>query len=76
MHGRMRPAPLTSAEAEMSASHAVMELVRSNSVLSLMVMQMREAGLSWRGVKTAIEAEIERRAPQGAPPANRKTEPS
>jgi hypothetical protein len=45
----MRPAPLTSAEAEMSASHAVMELVRSNSVLSLMVVQMREAGLSWRG---------------------------
>ena len=40
----------------MSASHAVMELVRSNSVLSLMVVQMREAGLSWRGVKTAIEA--------------------
>ncbi len=52
----------------MSASHAVMELVRSNSVLSLMVMQMREAGLSWRGVKAAIEAEIERRARQGAPP--------
>jgi 3-methyladenine DNA glycosylase Tag len=42
----------------MSASHAVMELVRSNSVLSLMVMQMREAGLSWRGVNTAIEAYI------------------
>jgi hypothetical protein len=34
--------------AETSASHAVMELVRSNSVLSLMVVQMREAGLSWR----------------------------
>ena len=35
----MRPAAITSAEAEMSASHAVMELVRSNSVLSLLVVQ-------------------------------------
>ena len=49
---------------EMHASHEVMELVRSNSVLSLMVVQMREAGLSWRRLKTAIEAEIARRAPQ------------
>ena len=38
----MRPAPLTSAEAEMSASHAVLELVRTNSVLSLLVFQLRE----------------------------------
>jgi hypothetical protein len=36
-------------------------------VLSLMVVQMREAGLSWRGVKTAIEAEVERRAPRAPP---------
>ena len=43
---------------EMHASHEVMELVRGNSVLSVMVMQMREAGLSWRNVKTAIEAEM------------------
>ena len=50
-----------------------MELVRSNSMLSLMVVQMREAGLSWREVKTAIEAEIARRGLQ-APPANRKTD--
>ena len=49
---------------EMHASHEVMELVRSNSVLSLMVVQMREAGLSWRGMKSVIEAEIARRDPQ------------
>jgi hypothetical protein len=54
----MRPAPLTSAEAEMSDSHAVMELVRTNSVLSLLVVQLREAGKSWREVKAEIEAEI------------------
>jgi hypothetical protein len=59
----MRPAPLTSAEAEVSASHAVMELVRTNSVLSLLVVQLREAGKSWREVKAEIEAEICCRAP-------------
>ena len=63
-----RPSSLHNAD-EMHASHEVMELVRSNSVLSLMVVQMREAGLSWRGVKTAIEAEIARRDPPGASPA-------
>jgi hypothetical protein len=51
-----RPAPLTSAEAETSASQAVMELVRTNSVL--LVVQLREAGKSRREVKTAIAAEI------------------
>jgi hypothetical protein len=59
----MRPVPLTSAEADMSASHAVMELVRTNSVLSLLVVQLREAGKSWREVKAEIEAEISCRAP-------------
>ena len=59
----MRPAPLTSAEAEMSASHAVMELVRTNSVLSLLVIHLREAGKSWREVKAEIEDEISCRAP-------------
>jgi hypothetical protein len=59
----MRPEPLTSAEAEMSASHAVMELVRTNSLLSLLVVQLREAGKSWREVKAEIEAEISCRAP-------------
>ena len=43
-----------------------MERVRSNSVLSLVVVQMREAGLSWREVKTAIEVEISRRDPLSA----------
>jgi hypothetical protein len=49
---------------ETHASHQVMELVRSNSALSLLVVQLRVAGKSWRGVKTAIEAEIARRRPQ------------
>ena len=40
----MRPAPLTSAEAEISDSHAVMEPVRTNSVLSRLVVQLRDAG--------------------------------
>jgi hypothetical protein len=58
-----RPAPLASAEAETSASHAVMELVRTDSVLSLLVVQLRDAGKSWREVKAAIEAEISCRVP-------------
>ena len=59
----LRPAPLTGAEAEMSASHAVMDLVRTNSVLSLLVVHLREAGKSWREVKAEIEDEISCRAP-------------
>ena len=60
----MRPVPLTSAEADMSASHAVMELVRTGLLLlSLLVVQLREAGKSWREVKAEIEAEISCRAP-------------
>jgi hypothetical protein len=58
-----QPAPLTSGEAETSASHAVMELVRTNSALSLLVVQLRYAGKSWREVKAAVEAETSSRVP-------------
>jgi hypothetical protein len=47
----------------MSASHAVLELVRTNPVLSLLVFQLREAGKPWREVKAEIEAEICCRSP-------------
>lgn len=57
------PPPRSSAE-ETHASHEVMELVRSYSDLSLLAVQLREAGKSWRDVKTRIEAEISRQAPQ------------
>jgi hypothetical protein len=63
MTATRQPAPLTSGAAETSASHAVMELVRSNSVLSLLVVQLRDAGKSWREVKAAVEAEISCRVP-------------
>ena len=63
MTATRQPAPLTSGAAETSASHAVMELVRSNSVLSLVVVQLRDAGKSWREVKAEIAAEIACRAP-------------
>ena len=67
----MRPAPLRSAD-EMHASHEVMELVRSNSVLSLLVVRLREEGESWRGVKAAIEAETARRDPRCLPRTTRR----
>ena len=51
MAAARRPEPPTSAEAETSASHAVMELVRTSSVLSLLVVQLRDAGKSWREVR-------------------------
>jgi len=60
------PPPLSSAE-ETHASHEVMELVRSDLDLSLLVIQLREVGKSWREVKAAIEATISRRAPQVPP---------
>ena len=63
MDATRRPVPPTNAEAETSASHAVMELVRTNSALSLLVVQLRDAGKSWREVKAEIEAEISCRAP-------------
>jgi hypothetical protein len=44
------------AAAETKASHGVMELVRKNPELSLLVVQLHEAGRSWPDVKTAVEA--------------------
>jgi hypothetical protein len=44
------------AAAETKASHEVMELVRQNTELSLLVVQLREAGRSWPDVKAAVEA--------------------
>jgi hypothetical protein len=58
MTATRQPAPLTSGAAETSASHAVMELVRSNSVLSLLVVQLRDAGKSWREVKAEISSRV------------------
>ena len=37
------------------ASHEVMDLVREKPELSLLVVQLHEAGRSWPDVKTAIE---------------------
>ena len=44
------------AAAETKASHEVMELVRENPELSLLVVQLHEAGRSWPDVKSAVEA--------------------
>ena len=44
------------AAAETKASHEVMDLVRENPELSLMVIQLHEAGCSWPAVKAAVEA--------------------
>jgi hypothetical protein len=63
MAAARRSEPPTSAEVETSASHAVMELVRTNSALSRQVVRLRDAGKSWRQVKAEIEAEISSRAP-------------
>ena len=38
--------------------HEVMELVRVNSALSHLVMQLRDKGKSWQEVKAAIEVEL------------------
>ena len=38
------------------ARHEVMELVRGNSVLSHLVLRLRESGLSWREVRAAVHA--------------------
>ena len=43
------------AAAETKASHEVMDLVRKNPELGFLVVQLHEAGRSWRDVKTAIE---------------------
>ena len=41
--------------AETRAIHEVMELVRGNPALSSSVLRLRDNGLSWRDVKTAID---------------------
>ena len=50
--------PRKEAATETKASHEVMELVRQNPKLSLLVIQLREAGRSWSDVKAGIEAEV------------------
>ena len=45
----------TNGAAETGASHEVMELVRCNPALSSFVLRLRDNGLSWRDVKTAID---------------------
>ena len=55
--------PSRVAAAETKASHEVMELVRKDSALSLLVVQLREAGRPWRQVKAGIEAKIKRERP-------------
>jgi hypothetical protein len=44
------------------ARHEVMELVRGNSVLSHLVLRLRDSGMSWCQVKTSIDAEIDRQS--------------
>ena len=44
------------AAAETKASHEVMDLVRKDPELSLMVIQLHEEGRSWPDVKAAVEA--------------------
>ena len=44
------------------AGHEVMELVRGNSVLSHLVLRLRDSGLSWREVRAAIQTEVNKRA--------------
>jgi hypothetical protein len=36
-----------------------MDLVRGNSVLSHLVLRLRDGGLSWHEVRAAIQAEIQ-----------------
>ena len=48
--------PGKEAAAETKASHEVMDLVRDNPELSLLVVRLHEAGCSWPAVKAAVEA--------------------
>jgi len=50
--------------AEIEASHEVMDLVRGNHALSNLVLRLRDQGLSWRDVKTAIDAAKAAAAPR------------
>jgi hypothetical protein len=52
------------AAAETKASHEVMELVRKDAALSLLVVQLRDAGQPWRQVKAVIEAKIKPARPR------------
>jgi hypothetical protein len=56
--------PSRVAAAEMKASHEVMELVRKDPALSLLVVRLRVAGEPWHQVKVAIEAKIKSPAAQ------------
>jgi hypothetical protein len=47
--------PGKEAAAAPKASHEVMDLVRKNPELSLLVVRLHEEGRSWPDVKTAIE---------------------
>jgi hypothetical protein len=44
------------------ASHEVMELVRGSSVLSRLVLRLRDSGLLLREVRAAVQAEIDRQS--------------
>jgi hypothetical protein len=44
------------------AGHEVMGLVRGNSALSHLVLRLRDSGLSWREVRVAVQAEIDRQS--------------
>ena len=46
------------AAAETKASHEVMDLVRKHPELSLLVVQLHEAGRSWPDVKAAVQAKL------------------
>jgi hypothetical protein len=48
--------PGKEAAAETKASHEVMDIARENPELSLMVIQLHDAGRSWSDVKAAVEA--------------------
>ena len=50
--------PSNAAAAATKASHEVMDLVRKNPELSLLVVQLHEAGRSWPDVKAAVEAKL------------------
>jgi hypothetical protein len=52
-------APRSEAAVETKASHEVMDLVRQNPDLGLLVIQLREAGRPWLVVKAELEAKID-----------------
>ena len=50
--------PRREAAVETKTSHEVIDLVRQNPELGLMVIQLREAGQSWLVVKSEIAVKI------------------